>query len=173
MNALTLRRVVAFILLALCFSVWTMAGNATANAADNGVDEAAQLAVVATISASPVQASAGATIVYTYRVTNTGLLPVTSVSAVDTRLGAVPGITGGLVPGASVSGTLNYIVLASDPTGPLVNTVNVFATSADGSTTATDSTTVLITSPTALEETEQPRQDRVTTFLPFVLPFGR
>jgi hypothetical protein len=55
----------------------------------------------------------------------------------------------------------------------LVNTVNVTGTSVDGTVASSASTTVLITSPTALEESEQPRQDRVTTFLPFVLPFGR
>jgi uncharacterized repeat protein (TIGR01451 family) len=70
-------------------------------------------------------ASVGQTITYTYRVTNTGSVTLTNISAEDDRLGATSLLTTTLAPGASTSGTATYLVQESDLPGPLANTVLV------------------------------------------------
>jgi hypothetical protein len=62
-------------------------------------------------------------------------------------------------------------VQPGDAVGPLVNTVTVTGSDGTGgSVTATATTTVQIVSPTALERTEQPGQQRVPLFLPYIEP---
>lgn len=70
-------------------------------------------------------ASVGETITYTYRVTNTGSVTLTNISAEDDRLGAISLLTTTLAPGASTAGTATYVVQESDLPGPLANTVLV------------------------------------------------
>ncbi|MEJ2558365.1 MAG: PKD domain-containing protein, partial [Anaerolineae bacterium] len=70
-------------------------------------------------------ASMGQTITYTYRVTNTGSITLTNISAEDDRLGAISLLTTTLAPGASTTGTVTYLVQESDLPGPLDNTVLV------------------------------------------------
>ncbi len=70
-------------------------------------------------------ASVGETITYTYRVTNTGSVTLTDISAEDDRLGAISLLTTTLAPGASTTGTATYLVQESDLPGPLANTVLV------------------------------------------------
>jgi hypothetical protein len=161
-------------LFGICLALWPLAGHAAPPAAiglPDDVDEAAQLGLTVTKSANVAQASAGATIVYTYRVTNTGTVALSGITAVDSRLGAVAGIATSLAPNAATSATMNYVVQPGDAVGPLVNTVTVTGSDGTGgSVTATASTTVQIVSPTALERTEQPGQQRVPLFLPYIEP---
>jgi uncharacterized repeat protein (TIGR01451 family) len=70
-------------------------------------------------------ASVGQMITYTYRVTNTGSVTLTNISAEDNRLGAISLLTTTLAPGASTAGTATYLVQESDLPGPLDNTVLV------------------------------------------------
>jgi uncharacterized repeat protein (TIGR01451 family) len=70
-------------------------------------------------------ASVGQTITYTYRVTNTGSVTLTNISAEDDRLGAISLLTTTLAPGASTTGTATYLVQESDLPGPLANTLLV------------------------------------------------
>jgi hypothetical protein len=94
-------------------------------------------------------AEAGDTITYSYRVTNTGNVPLDPVVAVDT-LGSVALDTSSLAAGAATDGTLTYTVQLSDPLGPLASTVTVTGTTTLGKqVSATASTTVQITDTTA------------------------
>jgi hypothetical protein len=86
----------------------------------------------------------GETITYTYRITNTGNVTFTTISAVDNPLGAVAGLAGALSPAATRSATIAYVVQPGD-VGELVNTVTVTGTDAVGGTvTAEDSVTVTV-----------------------------
>ncbi|MFQ5401591.1 MAG: Ig-like domain-containing protein, partial [Anaerolineae bacterium] len=70
----------------------------------------------------------GQSIVYTYTVTNTGDSGLTSITAVDDRLGAITLGSTTLLPGESTSGNLSYAVVESDLPGPITNTVVVTGT---------------------------------------------
>jgi uncharacterized repeat protein (TIGR01451 family) len=104
-----------------------------------------------TVSVAPdvSSAEAGDTITYSYRVTNTGNVPLDPVVAVDT-LGSVALDASSLAPGAATDGTLTYTVRLSAPSGPLTSTVTVTGTTVlDTEVTNTASTTVQITDTTA------------------------
>jgi hypothetical protein len=73
-------------------------------------------------------ARVGETIVYTYRITNSGALPFTALSAVDESLGAVSLDVSSLGVGEVATGVLSYTVGADDLPGPLVNIVTITAT---------------------------------------------
>jgi uncharacterized repeat protein (TIGR01451 family) len=74
----------------------------------------------------------GDVIIYTYRVTNTGIMLLNPVIAEDNLLGSVTLGSSSLAPGASTSGTLSYTVLPEDLPGPLVNTVTATGTPTEG-----------------------------------------
>jgi hypothetical protein len=104
-----------------------------------------------TVSVAPgvSNAEAGDTITYSYRVTNTGNVPLDPVVAVDT-LGSVALDASSLAAGAATDGTLTYTVQLSDPLGPLASTVTVTGTTTLGEQVgATASATVQITDTTA------------------------
>jgi uncharacterized repeat protein (TIGR01451 family) len=86
---------------------------------------APQPALAVTKQASVSTASVGDAVVYTYRITNTGNIPLATVSAVDDKLGAVGGLAGSLGINASRAATLTHVVQVGDLPGPLVNTVTV------------------------------------------------
>jgi uncharacterized delta-60 repeat protein len=68
-------------------------------------------------------AQVGQRITYTYRLTNTGNITLTSLAAEDDRLGPVPLTTTTLVPNAGLLARLSYTPTAADLSSPLVNTV--------------------------------------------------
>src|SRR5690606_14698730 len=77
---------------------------------------------------SVTRARVGETITYTYRITHSGGLTLSSISAVDDLLGPVSLDTSSLVPGASTGGQLAYTVQPEDLPGPLENSVTVTGT---------------------------------------------
>lgn len=82
-------------------------------------------ALTVTKTADMRTARVGENITYTYAITNSGNVTLTSVNAIDNRLGpATPGAPT-LAPGETISGTLTYRVRGSDLPGPLTNTVTV------------------------------------------------
>jgi uncharacterized repeat protein (TIGR01451 family) len=82
---------------------------------------------IATPSSGP-PARIGDTITYTYRITNTGIVTLYTVSLNDDKLGSVP-ITGvPLGPDQSTSAFTTTVVIESDLPGPLTNTVTVTGT---------------------------------------------
>jgi hypothetical protein len=110
--------------------------------------------------ASHAQAEVGDTITYTYRITNTGNVTLTTISATDNQLEAVAALAGQLAPNGSRSATLTYVVQPSDLPGPLTNTVTVTGTDPFGTeVTSSAGATVIL-----LAEGEQPQQ----IFLPNV-----
>jgi uncharacterized repeat protein (TIGR01451 family) len=105
-----------------------------------------QLALIAVDKVTNVNSAAvGDTITYTYYITNTGYVALSSVSAVDDQLGPVTLGTTNLGVGASVTGTLAYVVQGGDLPGPIVNTVDVTGTPPSGpNATASDSASVAL-----------------------------
>jgi uncharacterized repeat protein (TIGR01451 family) len=121
----------------------TLAESATATISLTEDDTQASLAISKV--ADLAQASVGDTINYTYRITNTGPVTLTTVTATDNRLGTVEGLAGALVPAATRSAIIAYLVQPGD-VGTLVNTVTVTGTDALGGTVvAEDSVTVTVT----------------------------
>ena len=123
-------------------------------------------AIAVSKSANVTQATVGDTITYTYRITNTGNITLTTVSATDDRLGALPGLGGAWLPGEARSATLTYVTQAADANTVIVNTVDVTGTDPFG-TDVTDSAilSVTVSNPTNLPEGEQPQQ-RQELYLP-------
>lgn len=80
-----------------------------------------------TVRADKVHAKVGESILYTYRITNTGVNALTISNAVDDHAGVVAGLIGGLAPHETRSATMSYVVKESDKPGPLVNEVVVTA----------------------------------------------
>ena len=102
-------------------------------------------------TANRLVASPGDVITYTYAVGNGGPAPLTVASIVDSRLGDLTadfivanGGTATLAVGASKTFTETYTVQVGD-TSPLVNTVNVSATSGGVVVTNTAQASVIIT----------------------------
>ncbi|UCC89077.1 MAG: DUF11 domain-containing protein, partial [Anaerolineales bacterium] len=98
-------------------------------------------------AANMALAEVGQTITYTYRLTNTGNVTLTGLSASDDKLGPVILTQAPLAPNSGISGTLLHIVGEDDLPGPLTNTVTVSGTPPDGpSVVVTASEVVLLTS---------------------------
>jgi uncharacterized repeat protein (TIGR01451 family) len=85
-------------------------------------------AITVTKTADVAVARAGQTLTYTYRVTNTGNVPLSGLLAHDDRLGAVPLAVTSLAPDQGTAGALTYTVLSGDLPGPLLNIVIVTGT---------------------------------------------
>jgi len=104
-------------------------------------------AITVTKSVTPTTANVGEVVTYTYLVTNTGDVTLSSVVAVDDKLGSVTLGSTTLAPGASTGGVLTYTVTEGDLPGPLVNTVTVTGTPPVGNdVTAEGSASVALTS---------------------------
>jgi uncharacterized repeat protein (TIGR01451 family) len=84
--------------------------------------------IAVSVTPSRNNAKVGDEITYTYRVTNTGNVALSGVSASDDDLGAVMLTSTSLAPDASTSGELTYTVQESDLPGPLANTVTATGT---------------------------------------------
>ncbi|MCL4859476.1 MAG: HYR domain-containing protein, partial [Caldilineaceae bacterium] len=93
-------------------------------------DDVAALTVVKT--ASVQFATVGDTVVYQVRVTNSGSVALNTLTAVDSRLGALTLDRTSLLPGQVAVATRSYVVQASDLPGPLQSSVAVAAMSAGG-----------------------------------------
>ena len=101
-------------------------------------------AIFVTKIADPTSAVIGDTITYSYAIENTGNVTLTSVSAVDDKLGAVTLDKTTLAPGETATGTpLTYVVVEGDLSGPIVNIVNAEGTY--GATPVNDSDTASVT----------------------------
>jgi uncharacterized repeat protein (TIGR01451 family) len=104
--------------------------------------ERGDLTVIKT--ANPALARMGDTVVYSYRIINSGNLELSNLTAVDDRLGALTLAATALAPGAETSATASYVVSEADLPGPLVNNVVVTGTpSAGPQVTTSDSATVV------------------------------
>ncbi|MCW2845839.1 MAG: hypothetical protein JWN22_3755 [Nocardioides sp.] len=97
---------------------------------------------------------AGDTVTYTFKVTNTGNVPLNPVTVADAKVGPVTCPTGALAPGANVSCTpKSYTLTQADVNaGKVDNTANATGTPPTGSpVTDTDAITVLVPAVAALE----------------------
>ena len=92
--------------------------------------------------ANPTTARVGETITYTYRITNSGSIPLTTLVARDDRLGEVD-LAGTLPVFGAREATLTYIAQQSDTQAPLQNRV-VVTGSAGVATTAVASATASV-----------------------------
>jgi uncharacterized repeat protein (TIGR01451 family)/LPXTG-motif cell wall-anchored protein len=72
-------------------------------------------------------ASVGDTITYTYTITNTGTVPLSTLGLTDDRLGALTPAATTLAPGASTTATATHVVTAADGAGPILNVATVTA----------------------------------------------
>ncbi|MCW2772381.1 MAG: hypothetical protein JWN91_707 [Nocardioides sp.] len=96
----------------------------------------------------------GDTITYTFKVTNTGNVPLNPVTVTDPKVGPITCPTGALAPGADVSCTpKSYTLTQADVnTGKVDNTATASGTPPTGSpVTATDSVTVTVPATPAVE----------------------
>ncbi|MFN8455568.1 MAG: choice-of-anchor Q domain-containing protein [Anaerolineae bacterium] len=106
-------------------------GNGDGSAAcDSGAYETPLLYLSS--SASPNPALAGQTIIYTYRIENTGAMTLTNLSATDDFLGAISLSSTNLAPGQAVTSTLSHVVVEADLPGPLVSNAFVTGTAQTG-----------------------------------------
>ena len=97
---------------------------------------------------APSGNTAGSTIAYSFLVTNTGNVTLTSVTVTDAKVGSVSCPSTTLVPGASTTCTATYALTQADvDAGTVNNTASVTGTPPTGLTkpTATDSTSTAIT----------------------------
>lgn len=84
-------------------------------------------------AASPIPATVGDVIVYTYVVENVGGVTIANITLSDDRLGRDIDLNRTtLKPGEITAGTANYTVLAEDLPGPIVNTATVSGTDPQG-----------------------------------------
>lgn len=102
------------------------------------------VAITITKMANVETAGVGETITYTYRVTNTGTVNLSDLTAVDTPLGVVPLEQSSLAPGQGTTGILTYTVTEADLPGPLTNTVIATGIFSSEETTAAASISVIL-----------------------------
>lgn len=115
------------------------------------VDLTSTPAIAVNKTANVDSAQVGDSITYTYVVTNSGNVSLSSITAVDNKLGAVALDDTALAVGASTQGQLTYTVLESDLPGPLDNTVDVSGETSQGTkVTTSKSMLVLLTSTPAI-----------------------
>ncbi len=109
------------------------------------IDQAPSIALDKTAGA-PSGATAGSTIDYTFIVTNTGNVTLTSVGVDDPKVGSVSCPDTTLVPGASTTCTATYTLTQADvDAGQVVNTATAGGTPPTGDpVTGTDSVTTPI-----------------------------
>ena len=101
--------------------------------------------LTAMVTASTPEATVGETITFTYHITNSSSLTLTTISAVDDQFGPVEALEGPLLPAASRSVTLTHVLEPDDLPGPLTSAVTVTGTDTFGIVvTARDSISVTI-----------------------------
>lgn len=95
----------------------------------NRDNEVARLTVIKTVAAPTV--TLGSVVTYSYAITNSGNVTISTISAVDDRLGAVPLTHNTLAPNASVRSQLTHVLTIAD-LPILVNQVTATGTSIGG-----------------------------------------
>jgi uncharacterized repeat protein (TIGR01451 family) len=85
-------------------------------------------AVTVTKTPSPSSVEISQTITYTYRLTNTGTVPLIDLTGTDDKLGTVVFTPNTLAPDQNATATLTYTVGVLDWPGPVTNTVRVTGT---------------------------------------------
>jgi uncharacterized protein (DUF58 family) len=116
-------------------------------------------ALAVSVTPSTDSAEVGEEITYSYRVTNTGNVTLSDVSATDDTFGSI--ISGEtLAPDAEVTGSTSYTVQESDLPSPLTNSVTATGTSPTGSEVdADDTASVTLTSTPDLTVSVTPSTD--------------
>ncbi|MCQ8903582.1 MAG: hypothetical protein NQU42_05775 [Methanothrix sp.] len=108
-------------------------------------------------SASPSSANVGQTVTYTYKITNTGDVTLSEISATDDRLGEISLTKNTLAAGESITSTKTYQVTQRDLPGPIRNNASVSAKDVLGKdVTASARTIVDLTYKAALSVTKTP-----------------
>lgn len=128
---------------------------ATTRPAEAAVTVASVPSITVTKTASVKPAMVGQTITYTYRVTNSGNVILTDLTAKDDRLGSVPLATTTLEPKQGAGGIFTYTVAETDLPGPLSNTVTVTGSSLSGYVSAVTSESVTLTYKAGLTATQK------------------
>jgi uncharacterized repeat protein (TIGR01451 family) len=80
------------------------------------------------VSSAGLPANIGDTITYTYRITNTGTVTLSSITLTDDQLGPITVSPSTLVPGQSISVTRSIVITESHLPGPITNTATVTGT---------------------------------------------
>ena len=109
-------------------------------------DDAAPALLVST-HVSNARAEVGDRVTYSYYITNTGNVTLTTISTNDNKFGTVKALEGELQPQATRSATITYTVKASDLPGPLVNLVVVLGTDTFGTVVFSSASTGVSTQP--------------------------
>ncbi len=123
-------------------------------------------AIAVDSTASTNTAGVGQTIVYTYRITNTGNIDLIDIRANDNKLGIVlPGQVS-LRSGEHLIKTASYTIKPSDLPGPLTNIVTVIGYSETGSNVSDTANGIV----TLTQDTSSPRVTKV--YLPAVRKDG-
>jgi uncharacterized repeat protein (TIGR01451 family) len=124
---------------------------------------AAAPAITVTKTADVRNAEVGEEITYTYHITNTGNITLTSVSARDDLLGTI-NVSSTLAMSESMMITETYIVTEDDLPGPIINTIAVSGTWSyagdTGMVSASDTASVILSqAPVAEDDTASTTQD--------------
>ena len=140
--------------------------------ATDGCGESASDEVVVNVSSTPVpppvtktakitiektadrtEASLGETITYTYKVTNSGEVSLSAVSATDDKLGPISLGKDVLAPGETTTGMAQITVSPDLFPGPIVNTATVSAQVGDGSqvTDSASASVALVSKPAGIK----------------------
>lgn len=128
---------------------------ATTRPAEAAFTVASVPSITVTQTASATPAMVGQTITYTYRVTNSGNVILTSLTAVDDQLGSVSLAMTTLEPKQGTSGVFTYTIAEADLPGPLSNTVIVTGSSVSGYVGATANESVTLTYEAGLTVTQK------------------
>ncbi|MFQ5399230.1 MAG: multicopper oxidase domain-containing protein [Anaerolineae bacterium] len=132
------------------------AGAPVSSSASASVDLTFNPAIQVTKQASVASANVGDTIVYTYTVTNSGDVTLTSVGATDDKLGSITLDATTLAPGATATGTASHTVVEGDLPGPITNTVTAAGTPPVGAAVSSSaSASVDLTFNSAIQVTKQ------------------
>ncbi len=75
--------------------------------------------------ASSKSAKVGETVTYTYSITNSGTVTLSSLVLTDNKLGTVSLPKDSIAPGETITGTATYTIAVEDVPGPVVNTAQV------------------------------------------------
>lgn len=111
--------------------------NSPGNICDTDTHTLPRLSIGLTKTPSVDTAEVGDTVTYTYVVTNTSTVTLKNLALTDDKLGDIDLPVTTLAPGASTTGTAQYVVKATDgapanPTGFIVNVATVAGEDADG-----------------------------------------
>lgn len=113
------------------------------------------------VTANPMIAQPGQVVTYNYVVTNIGNVPLTGVTASDSRLGSIPLNSSTLAPGATATGSRTYVAQAVDILATVANTVQASAQPPLGARVAANAGVVVDVTGSAIRVFVQPAQSTV------------